>query len=143
MEEKDIKEQFILLRAEGCSFNKIAKKLNKAKGTLLEWNKELAEEISNCKALQLESLYEKYFLLQESRLQLFGEVLLVIKKELAKRNFANISTEKLLEFLLKYYSLLKEEYIEPKFSTESEIQEKKTERLDLEKFISRLSKKET
>ncbi|MBA4852400.1 hypothetical protein [Emticicia sp. BO119] len=137
-----IKHKFIKLRAEGYSFNTIAKKLNKAKGTLIEWNKELAEEISNCKALELEALYEKYFLLQENRLQLFGETLIGIKEELATRNFANISTEKLLELLPKYHALLKDEYLEPKFSTENEIQENKAERRDLEKFISVLSKKE-
>ena len=132
------KHKFIELRAEGNSFNTIAQKLKKAKGTLIEWNKELAEEIANRKALQLEALYEKYFLLQESRLQLFGDVLLNLQKELAKRNFENLSTEKLLELIPKYHALLNAEFIEPKFSTEQEIQEKKQERQELEQLFSLL-----
>lgn len=132
------KHKFIELRAEGHSFNTIAQKLNKAKGTLIEWNKELAEEIANCKALQLEALYEKYYLLQENRLQLFGEVLLNLQKELEKRSFENLSTERLLELIPKYHALLKDEFIEPKFSTEQEIQEKKQERQELEQLFSLL-----
>lgn len=133
------KHKFIELRAEGHSFNAIAQKLNKAKGTLIEWNKELAEEIANCKALQLEALYEKYFLLQENRLQLFGNVLLRLQHELATRNFENLSTEKLLELIPKYHALLKEEFIEPQFATEQEVQEKKQQRQELEVLISLLS----
>lgn len=132
------KHEFVKLRAEGYSFNTIAKKLNKAKGTLIEWNKELAEEIANCKAMQLEALYEKYFLLQENRLQLFGNVLQRLQKELAKRDFESLPTEKLLELIPKYHALLKEEFIEPKFSTEQEIQQQKTERNELDALSSTL-----
>ena len=133
-----IKHQFIQLRAEGNSFNTIAKKLKKAKGTLIVWNKELEEEIANCKALHLEILYEKYFLLRENRLQLFGNILLKLQDELVERNFTNIPSEKLLELLPKYHALLKEEFIEPKFSTEEEMQDKKQEKQDLNLFISLL-----
>lgn len=133
-----IKEQFIQLRAEGNSFNSIAKKLKKAKGTLVIWNKELEEEIANCKALHLETLYEKYFLLRENRLQLFGNVLLKLQKELSERNFANVPTDKLLELLPKYHALLKDEFIELKFSTEQEMHENKQEKQELDSIISLL-----
>ncbi len=133
------KHKFIELRAEGYSFDAIAKKLKKAKGTLLEWNKELAEEIASCKALHLECLYEKYYMLRENRLQLFGEILIKLKEELANRNLANIPTEKLLELIPKYQTLLKEEFIELQFLTEEEIQEKKQQKQELESLISLLS----
>lgn len=131
-----IKEQFIQLRAEGNSFNSIAKKLKKAKGTLIVWNKELEEEIGNCKALHLETLYEKYFLLRENRLQLFGNVLLKLQKELSERDFATVPTDKLLELLPKYHALLKDEFIELKFSTEQEMQDNKQEKQELDSIIS-------
>ena len=134
-----LKEKFIDLRAEGYSFDIISKKLKKAKGTLIAWNKELEEEISNRRALNLEALYAKYFLLKEARIKMFGEVLIKIQLELEERNFANISTEKLLELLPKYHLFLKDEFVEPKFLTEQEIQEQKQEKQGLESLITILS----
>ena len=46
MEIVEIKEQFIDLRAKGYSFDKIAKELGKAKQTLIDWSKDLQEEIA-------------------------------------------------------------------------------------------------
>ena len=58
MEAIETKERFIELRAKGWSFDKIAKELGKAKQTLIDWSKELQDEIANRKALELEALYE-------------------------------------------------------------------------------------
>ena len=56
MELISIKQEFIELRAKGWSFDKIAKKLGKAKQTLIDWSKELQDEIANRKAIELEAL---------------------------------------------------------------------------------------
>ncbi len=133
------KDQFIQLRAEGFSFEKIAKKLKKAKGTLIEWERDFEEEISNYKALHLEQLYEKYFLLKKSRLELFGEMLLKLKKELDTRTLASVPTEKLLDLVAKYHGLLKEEYTEPQFSTQQQQQEQKQEKQDLANLLTLLT----
>ena len=45
MELQEIKNEFIILRAQGWSFDKISKKLGKAKQTLIDWSKELQDEI--------------------------------------------------------------------------------------------------
>ena len=58
MELIDTKERFIEMRAKGYSFDKIALELGKAKQTLIDWSKELQDEIANRKALELEALYE-------------------------------------------------------------------------------------
>ena len=79
------KERFIELRAKGWSYDKIGKELGKAKQTLIDWSKELQDEIANLKALELEALYEKYYLLKETRLQTFGEMLTKIKTEVEQR----------------------------------------------------------
>jgi transcriptional regulator with XRE-family HTH domain len=139
IEEHTLKDQFIQLRAEGYSFEKISKKLKKAKGTLIEWERDFEEEISNCKALHLEQLYEKYFLLKQSRLELFGEMLLKLKKELDTRTFASVPTEKLLDLVAKYHGLLKEEYTEPQFSTQQQQQEQKQEKQDLDNLLTLLT----
>ena len=129
MELLEIKERFIELRAQGWSFDKIAKELGKAKQTLIDWSKELQDEIANRKALELEVLYEKYYLLKESRLQTFGELLTKLREEVLKRPLTDVSTEKLLELLIKYNTLLREEIVEPVYKSSQEIVE---ERLDKE-----------
>lgn len=120
------------MRAQGYSFDKIAKELGRAKQTLIDWSKELQEEIANLKALELEALYEKYYLLKETRLQTFGEMLQKIKKEVDKRNLSDVPTDKLLDLYLKYNSQAKEEIVEPHFKSSGEIDEERTERELLE-----------
>jgi len=125
METNEKKEKFIQLRAKGYSFDKIAKKLQMSKQTLIDWNKELEEEISNFKAMELELLYEKYYLTREQRLQTFGQMLSRIKDEIDIRNLSEIPTDKLLELFLKYNDKVKEELIEPKFQDSNEMKQKK------------------
>lgn len=122
------KEKFIELRAKGYSFDKIALELGKAKQTLIDWSKELQDEIANVKALELEALYERYYLLKESRLQTFGEMITKIKAEIEKRQLSDVPTDKLLDLLLKYNSLVKEEYIEPLFKSSEEIIDERIDR---------------
>lgn len=123
MELLETKERFIELRAKGWSFDKIAKELGKAKQTLIDWSKELQDEIANRKALELEALYETYYLQRESRLQTFGAMLTKIKKEVESRDLSDVPTDKLLELLLKYNSQVKEEIVEPIYKSSEEIKE--------------------
>jgi transposase len=128
METIEQKEKFIELRAKGYSFDKIAKELGRAKQTLIDWSKELEEEIANHKALELEALYEKYYLHKETRLQTFGELLGKIKKEIEKRNLSDVSTEKLLELYLKYQAQAKEEVTDPVFKSSKEVEEERADK---------------
>lgn len=128
METLAIKERFIELRAKGWSFDKIAKELGKAKQTLIDWSKELEEEIANCKALELEALYEKYYILKEHRITSFGKVVGALNKEIESRDLSEVPTDKLLELLLKYSNQLKEDIVEPRFKTSQEIIEDKLDK---------------
>lgn len=130
------KERFIELRAKGWSFDRIAKELGKAKQTLIDWSKELQDEIANLKALELEALYEKYYLLKETRLQTFGEMLTKIKTEVESRDLSDVPTDKLLELLLKYNSQVKEEIIEPVFKSSVELREERLDRELLEELTN-------
>ena len=130
------KEQFIELRAKGWSFDRIAKELGKAKQTLIDWSKELQDEIANLKALELEALYEKYYLLKETRLQTFGEMLTKIKTEVESRDLSDVPTDKLLELLLKYNSQVKEEIVEPIYKSSQEIKEERQDRELLEELTT-------
>jgi len=96
MEILQTKERFIELRAKGWSFDKIAKETGKAKQTLIDWSKDLQDEIANSKALELEAIYESYYLLKENRLQTFGGLLNKIKDEVLSRDLSEVPTDKLL-----------------------------------------------
>ena len=129
MDAIKVKERFIELRAMGWSFDKIAKETGKAKQTLIDWSKELQDEIANLKAMELEALYKSYYLLKENRLQTFGEVLSKIKTEVERRDLSDVPTDKLLELLLKYNSQVKEEIVEPNFKSSQEIEDERQLRL--------------
>jgi len=136
MELIDTKQRFIELRAKSWSFDKIAKELGKAKQTLIDWSKELQDEIANCKALELEALYESYYLLKENRLQTFGAMLTKIKEEALKRDLSDVPTDKLLDLLLKYENQVKDEVIEPTYKTSEEMLEDRMDKELLEELIT-------
>jgi len=128
MELLETKERFIELRAKGWSFDKIAKETGKAKQTLIDWSKELQDEIANRKALELEAIYERYYLMRENRLQTFGVMLTKIKAEVERRDLSDVPTDKLLELLLKYNSQVKDEIVEPTYKSSKDIKEERQDR---------------
>jgi hypothetical protein len=136
MEIVEIKEKFIELRAKSWSFDKIAKELGKAKQTLIDWSKELQDEIANRKALELEALYETYYLQRENRIQNFGAMLSKIKKEVESRDLSDIPTDKLLDLFLKYSNQVKEEIIEPIYKSSQELIEERQDRELLEELTT-------
>ena len=122
MELTETKQKFIELRAQGLSFDKIAKELNKSKQTLIDWSRDLSGEIANLKAIELEDIYQKYYLLKENRLQTLGTMLSKIKTEVDTRELTDVPTEKLLDLLLKYNSKVAEELVEPIYKSREEIE---------------------
>jgi transcriptional regulator len=136
MELLETKEKFIELRAKGWSFDKIAKEIGKAKQTLIDWSKELEEEIANCKALELEALYERYYLLKEAKIQKYGAILSKITNELESRDFNNVPTGRLLELYLLYFERLSQEVVEPNFKSSQEITEDRQNKELLEELTT-------
>ena len=130
------KERFIELRAKGWSFDKIAKETGKAKQTLIDWSKELQDEIANRKALELEALYEKHYLLKENRIETFGVLLRKLKDEVMSRDLSDVPTDKLLDLLLKYNSQVKEEIVEPIYKSSQELIEERQDRELLEELTT-------
>jgi len=128
MEILETKQKFIELRAKGYSFDKIAKQLGKAKQTLLDWSKELDQEIGQAKAMELELLYETHSLYKEARLKTLGEILSKLKNELDQRDLSDLATDKLLDLFLKYEGAVKESLVEPVFKSSTEIEQEKEDR---------------
>ena len=136
METIETKRRFIELRAKGYSFGKIAKELGKAKQTLLDWSRELDQEIAQAKALELDSLYESYSLYKEARLKTLGEILSKLKKEVDNRDLTDLPTDRLLDLFLKYEGVVKENLVEPVFKSSREIEEEKEDILLLEELTA-------
>jgi transcriptional regulator len=136
MEIIETKRRFIELRAKGYSFDKIAKELGKAKQTLLDWSRDLDQEIAQAKALELDSLYESYSLYKEARLKTLGEILSKLKKEVDNRDLTDLPTDRLLDLFLKYEGVVKESLVEPVFKSSREIKEENEDRLLLEELTT-------
>lgn len=93
MKDMDIKEQFIDLRAEDQSLEKIAKKLGKSKQTMVAWSRELELEVSNARTIRLDALREKMLLTKEARLRRLAATLDRIEQEIEMYIFGIIEQD--------------------------------------------------
>ena len=93
--------QFIEFRATGQSYTTISKQLNVSKPTLIKWSRELANEIKNAKALELERIREEYLLSRQKRLQIMGAQLNQLSKEILQRDLSEVPTWRLYEMQRK------------------------------------------
>ena len=118
MKDQQTKSRFVELRAKGWSYDRIARELRASKQTLINWSKEYSLQISNLRNIEIEALQEKFCLLKEQRIELFGKKLKTNNEELDKRDFKDIPTEKLFDLIIKYASALKHEEVEMVFEEE-------------------------
>ena len=124
------KQQFIELRAEGMSYDKIAKKLKVSKTTLVAWSREYEVDITNLQTIALEALQERYKVGQGHRLELWSEQLEMVRNELKTRGVGDIPTPKLIELLDTLSQKLKDEAVSVRFKSEPYI---KNELVDFSK----------
>ena len=103
--------KFIELRAEGLSYDKIAKKLHISKSTCSSWEKEFQSEITKLKHEQLRELYDNYYMTKEARIKKLGSILNRIDDALDEVDLSEVPADKLLDYKLKYTEALKGEYI--------------------------------
>ena len=125
MEDLETKNRFIDLRAKGKSYQKISEEIGVSKRTLINWGEELSFEISNAHALELEALQDKYYMLKERRIILFGEKLKAISEEIENRDISDVQTEKLFDLFFKMYGLLEKEAVKTEYLSDKEIEEKR------------------
>lgn len=125
MKDKKKTDRFIEMRANNCTLEQISEELNLDYDTLTGWERQYIYEIRNKEAIVRETLNEKYCLSSPKKLELYGDVLLKLKDEVLKRDFSDIPTEKLLDFLPKYHSILKDYYYEPRYLLPEDIEEAK------------------
>ncbi|MGZ4853552.1 MAG: hypothetical protein ACXV3D_10275, partial [Halobacteriota archaeon] len=121
MKDSETKQQFIVLRALGKSYETISRELNVSKPTLLKWGTEYEEEIANRKAIELEALREKYWLTTEARVALYGAARERVIEEIEKRDLSDVPLPKLFELLAKFDAQLDRACPEPVISAECDV----------------------
>ena len=124
----ETKNKFIEMRAEGRTFAKIAAELNISYNTAVNWSRELSDNISAAEAFKKEELIEKYRMTKEKKLEMYGERLLAIQDELAKRDLSDIPTNKLFDMMIKCSQAFEAEAGTTDFLTDEDIEQLKERR---------------
>ena len=75
MKPRELKQEYIRLRAEGRAYSYIADKLHISKSTCTKWEKELEAEIAQIKREELNTLYDTYYMRKEDRIKKIGDTL--------------------------------------------------------------------
>lgn len=109
MKSLELKQQFIGLRARDDSFAEIAKKLNVSKPTLIKWSRELSDELSQAKAIELDTLQKQYYASKRHRLIVLGKRLQKVRGELDSRELSEIPTERLIQLERQLTALLEKQ----------------------------------
>jgi transposase len=117
MNDAETQQRFVLLRAEGRSFTRIAEELNVSKPTLIKWSRKYQFEIQNQRAINLEALQEKWLSSRETRVAALGEQLQKMEAELAKRDIATLTTGQLLAFTASLRRQIRQETGDVQFTT--------------------------
>lgn len=94
------KNEFIELRAQGLSYQKISDTLNISKPVLIDWGQEFQNQILNLKTIDQEYLQQKYLKTKEQQLKNFSELLERLNQELESRDLKDLSTKDLLQQVL-------------------------------------------
>ena len=111
MKSEETKQKFVILRASGYSFRKIAAELKISVSTAQEWEDNLWAEIKQYKADELTDLYEQYHATKRQRIRALGDNLTEIEKIMKEKDVFNALTpSQLLNYHIKYLQLLKDEY---------------------------------
>ena len=91
----DKRQHFIELRARGATYGQMADILHCSKSTLVAWNKEMADEIAERKAMTKNDILYDYQIARDNRLRYFAELYRDIKNELARRSLLDVPSDKL------------------------------------------------
>ena len=100
------KNEFLSLRAQGLSFDKISEKLKINKKTLIRWNKERINEINSLKESAFESMMETLKVSTKNRVKLLADELNKINASLDGLSYRSYDVLDMLKFKIKFISEL-------------------------------------
>jgi len=89
-------KQFITLRADGKTFDYIAKKLNKAKSTLIQWSKFYENDINDMLFLSMQQLKEEYKHTQRQKYKQLLEHLAKVDKAISEIDLSRATIKDLI-----------------------------------------------
>lgn len=110
MKPQETRLEFVRLRAEGQSYDKIAEALHISKATCTAWERELKADIARLQQEGLNELYTSYGMAKEARIRRIGDTLQRIDTALEEADLTTVAPERLLDFKLKYTQALREEF---------------------------------
>lgn len=113
MKDNKTRRAYIQARAEGKSYDLIAKELKISKGTCTAWDKEYKAEIKELQTKEKQELTEAFTMQREARIKSLQDTLDKVNAEIEKRSFDDLSLRDLLNIKLQYSRSLKEELPEP------------------------------
>lgn len=105
-------KQFLTHRADGLTFDDIAKKLGVTKPTLVKWAKEFEDELNDLKALSILALKEQYQYTQKKKYETLLKQLDKVDKAIEQKDLSKASVKDLIA--------LKNDILEKLTLTESE-----------------------
>jgi transcriptional regulator with XRE-family HTH domain len=103
------KARFIELRAQGLSYDKIAKEIGISKPTLIKYSIEFKSEIDNEEFLKYYDLIEKYKLTKKAKIEFLCKEIEKLKQALGARNYKNLATSDLFNLMKNYENELRKE----------------------------------
>ena len=92
----DEHKEFIILRAEGRSFEHIAKELNRAKSTLIQWSKIYQNDINDMLFLSMQQIKVEYKHTQKEKYRQLLQHLSKIDKAISEIDLSNASIKDLI-----------------------------------------------
>jgi hypothetical protein len=100
------KNEFLILRAQGNSFEKISQKLNVPVRTLFRWAKNNAEAITILKDTAFEALMESLKVNSGGRLRMIASDLEELNKAIKKESFSSLHLSDMLKLKVKFMNEL-------------------------------------
>ena len=96
-------------RLKGKTIQELSDKLRYEESVCLEWELKNREEIKQGQFLQTETLLRKKKLSRNDRIDSYSQILAKINKEIAKRDFSDLPTDKLIMLGVKMTECIKTE----------------------------------
>jgi hypothetical protein len=121
-------QKFLVLRAQGKSLRAIEIEIGTSRGTLAKWQQDYREELKNLRAIELDTMREKFLLTNQAQLELLGTQFTRLKEELESRDLSDIPTPKLFELFLKYSTRLTEDFPAEWIDTQERVAQEKARR---------------
>lgn len=102
--DNDVKMAFVMQRAQGKSFAKIADDLGVSKQTLIKWQGDLDNQIREQEYFEIQTITETYAVTRRQRFAVTAKLLQAVLAELTRRadaeQLADMNTDKLVNLAL-------------------------------------------